>query len=160
VTSPPYRGLCDCGRRYGVGAHEHTHAGAHRTGEHACRDVAGRRATASTSRLDPADIEAIAQRVAELIDERAAAGTARYVDAAKLAQILGVERKWIYAHAHLLGAIRLGGGHARLRFDVQQAARALGPSRERGASCRPRRRKAPPRRPQPGCRVDLLPYES
>jgi hypothetical protein len=66
--------------------------------------------------LDAQDIEAIAQRVAELLGARAA--PARLVDAAHVAVLLGVERDWVYAHADQLGAIRLGGPKGRLRFDL------------------------------------------
>jgi hypothetical protein len=53
--------------------------------------------------LDAEDIEAIAQRVAELIADRVTESPrARLVD----------------AHAHQLGAIRLGGPKGRLRFDL------------------------------------------
>ncbi len=108
-------------------------------------------------RLDPADIEAIAQRTAELLTPQE--HSARYVDAAQLARILDVERRWVYAHARRLGGIRLGGAHGRLRFDVKHATRTLataggGPSRTppgRQASRQPARCQA---------RVDLLPYES
>jgi len=114
-------------------------------------------------RLDPADIEAIARRVAELTGPQAAQGTVRYLDAAQLAQILGVERDWVYAHAVALGAIRLGGPKGRLRFDVQHARRALAaPACGATAGTRADRRscgRARRRGPWPA-RVDLLPYES
>lgn len=71
--------------------------------------------------LDDADIERIAQRVAELLRDRLPepanpAGPVRLVDAATLARTLGVRRDWVYAHAKDLGAVRLGGPHGRLRF--------------------------------------------
>jgi hypothetical protein len=67
--------------------------------------------------LDPATIEAIARRVAELLDERSP-DRPSLVDAAELARTLGVERDWVYRHAVKLGAIRLGDSPgARLRFD-------------------------------------------
>ena len=109
--------------------------------------------------LDPADIEAIAQRVAELIDERGVLLSTRYVDATHLARILGVDREWVYRHAHRLGAIRLGAGRGRLRFDLKHATRALAdPPTEpvRTPAIRPARRRVN-RRSAP---VDLLPYES
>lgn len=77
-------------------------------------------------RLDPDDIEAIARRVAELLASRTRPGEAvRYLDAARLADVLGVERDWVYAHARQLGAIRLGGPHGRLRFDLHLVQRNL-----------------------------------
>lgn len=64
--------------------------------------------------LDADDVEAIARRVAELVGR--AAG---FVDAQTVASELRVERDWVYAHAHELGAVRLGDGpKARLRFDL------------------------------------------
>jgi hypothetical protein len=77
-------------------------------------------------RLDPDDVEAIARRVAELIDSALTAAPAvRYVDAAKVARALGVERDWVYAHARELGAVRLGGPQGRLRFDLRELPRLL-----------------------------------
>ncbi len=109
--------------------------------------------------LDQADIEAIAERVAELMDERGALLPVRYVDAAALARILDVDREWIYQHAHRLGAIRLGAGRGRLRFDLRRATRVLAdPSTEpaRTPVTRPATRRTARRR----AGVDLLPYES
>ncbi|NLT05176.1 MAG: hypothetical protein GXY03_02580 [Solirubrobacterales bacterium] len=74
--------------------------------------------------LDRDDIERIARRVAELVAARPPAA-ARYVDAAEVARVLGVERDWVYAHARQLGAVRLGGPQGRLRFDLQQITRDL-----------------------------------
>ncbi len=110
-------------------------------------------------RLDPDDIEAIAQRVAELLDHRPAPEQpARYLSAGQLAEVLGVERDWVYAHARRLGAIRLGGPHGRLRFDLHHVERVLAadPPRDR-ATARPgtgRHRSASPGR------VELIPYAS
>jgi hypothetical protein len=74
--------------------------------------------------LQPGEIEAIAQRVAELIADRLAppAPRERLVDAAQLAELLGVERDWVYAHADQLGGVRLGGPKGRLRFDLNMVA--------------------------------------
>jgi hypothetical protein len=71
--------------------------------------------------LDQDDVEAIAQRVAEIV----APSPGRLLDARELAERLGVRRGWVYAHAALLGAVRLGEGpRAPLRFDLEQARRA------------------------------------
>jgi hypothetical protein len=43
-------------------------------------------------RLDPADIEQIARQVADLIAAKHAGPVGRFVDAAELAELLGVER--------------------------------------------------------------------
>jgi hypothetical protein len=109
-------------------------------------------------RLDPADIEAIAQRVAELLGA-SGRGAMRYVDAAHVAQVLGVEREWVYAHSHQLGALRLGGPHGRLRFDLEHVQRTL------AHEAAPDIRQPPPDRPRKGRvdaadRLELLPYQS
>jgi hypothetical protein len=114
-------------------------------------------------RLDPADIEAIAKRVAELTAGQWAEPKVRYIDAAQLARILEVEPDWVYRHARQLGAIRLGGPKGRLRFDIQHVKRTLAapppatPTRRPGdaRSCGRARRRS-----RPATRVDLLPYQS
>jgi hypothetical protein len=78
-----------------------------------------------TVRIDPADIEAIAQRVAALVREEHPEPAARLVDAAGLATQLGVDRSWVYAHAKELHAVRLGGPRGRMRFDLEVVQRAL-----------------------------------
>lgn len=71
--------------------------------------------------LTPDEIEAIAQRVAELVDRPGG-----LVDAQGVADDLQVEREWVYGHARELGAVRLGGGpKARLRFDLQRVRESL-----------------------------------
>lgn len=109
-------------------------------------------------RLDPADVEAIAQRVAELLTTTLPASEhVRYVDAAHLARVLGVERDWVYAHARRLGAIRLGGPQGRLRFDLDHVQRILAEREPTGEPKAPPRRRAP-RTTREG--LELLPYES
>jgi len=76
-------------------------------------------------RLHAAEVEAIAERVLDLLEARADRLPVRYVDAATLAQALGVDRAWVYAHARELRAIRLGGARGRLRFDVRIVERML-----------------------------------
>jgi hypothetical protein len=72
--------------------------------------------------LSRADIEAVANRVVELLQDLAAGcldAPAQLVDAATVARLLGVSRATVYANADQLGAIRLGTGkRARLRFDA------------------------------------------
>jgi DNA invertase Pin-like site-specific DNA recombinase len=59
-------------------------------------------------------VDAVAQRVFEMLDERSAAQTAgQLVDASTLARMLGVSRSTVYEHADELGAVRLGGGSKR-----------------------------------------------
>jgi hypothetical protein len=109
-------------------------------------------------RVTPTEIEAIAQRVAELIRAEASLADQRYVDAATLARLLAIDRDWVYAHAGELGAVRLGGAHGRLRFDTRVVAHAL---RTRQALARRRTpRPSAGRRRRPANRVDLIPYES
>jgi hypothetical protein len=62
-------------------------------------------------------VEAIARRVVELLDERAAAGPdpARLTDAGGLARLLDVSRAFVYEHQDELGAVRVG---SLLRFPV------------------------------------------
>src|ERR1700683_5313512 len=70
--------------------------------------------------IDNAHVEALAQRVVELLraDDRESAAR-RLVDAATLAAELGVQRSWVYEHTNELHPIRLGTGpKARLRFDA------------------------------------------
>lgn len=77
--------------------------------------------------LDHDDIEAIAQRVAEILERSVAStGGRRLATAKELAEALGVERSWVYANQKRLHAIRLGRGpRARLRFDLERAADAF-----------------------------------
>jgi hypothetical protein len=91
--------------------------------------------------------EAVAARVVELLerpDRRPARGLAT---AAEVADQLGVHKSWVYAHAEELGAIRLGEGEkARMRFDPERVARALGATRSERSGKRaerPRRHGLP-----------------
>ena len=90
--------------------------------------------------LTRAEVEAIAEsvveRISELIRPRLWLGL---VDAADVARRLGVRESWVYGHADELGAIRLGDGEkARLRFDLERVAHAIGAA------------DAEPTRPKPG----------
>ena len=124
------------------------------------------RPTVPRSRFDPDDVEQIARRVAELLttDEPATSPVSRQpqrlVDATTAAERLGVDRKWVYAHAEQLGAVRLGGGRGRLRFDLNRLTERAAPRAT--ARRRPRTRRRPARRPAHGRPVsrpwDLLPY--
>jgi hypothetical protein len=85
------------------------------------------------------------------------------VDAATLAQLLGVERAWVYEHAAELGAIPLGSGpRPRLRFNPQLALERLStcvtgrksePAADRMATPKARLRA----RRRSGTSVELLP---
>lgn len=93
--------------------------------------------------LDLEDVEAIAQRVAELLRPRVAIGL---VGVHAVVARFGVSRSYVYEHAEELGAIRLGEGpKARLRFDLEQVAQAL-----RGAGGSVEARPSAPPRKRPG----------
>jgi hypothetical protein len=105
--------------------------------------------------LAPTDVElveAIAQRVAELLREDTPTPGA-LVDAQTLAGLLGVSRAHVYRNANKLGAQRIGDGERpRLRFDPAVALQA----RERTSSPRPPPVQ-PRRRRQLRSSVPLLP---
>jgi len=109
--------------------------------------------------LDADDIEAVAARVVELLLEHTGA-PGRYVDAATLARILGVERDWVYARAPQLAAVRLGDGpKARLRFDLERVRAALsgsGPDKQPERDDPPRGRRGRPRRAAVPASVPLI----
>lgn len=123
--------------------------------------------------LDPHTITEIAEQTArrfvELTQTKHPRG--RLVDAATLADVLGVDRSYVYAHADELGAIRLGeGSKPRLRFDPQTAREAFAcyaseqshrsnPSAgaESGAASTPQRRRLPNRLPEPGSVLAVKP---
>lgn len=87
-------------------------------------------------RLDPEDVELIARRVLALVRAELEPDHDRLVDAKELAQLLGVKRDWVYAHANDLHAVRLGGPNGRLRFDL---ARVLEEQNGGRPTRRPRR---------------------
>ncbi len=110
-------------------------------------------------RLDPADIEEIARRVADILRaDGPSADRGRYVDASTLAEHLGVERDWVYAHARELGAIRLGGTRGRLRFDLDQVVRSLHEAQPQRRRPSRTARSSRPRRVVDA--VDLIRYDS
>lgn len=106
-------------------------------------------------RLDPESIEALAQRLAELLAPPVEEGPRRaLISAEEVARWWGVGRRWVYDHADELGARRLGAGsRPRLRFDPDEVAEHLGaPSGEVDA-----RRSSSMRG---DCRSDSLPRRS
>jgi hypothetical protein len=115
--------------------------------------------------LAPESIEAIAQRVVALLDERTSllgAPSLSLVDAATVARALGVSRSTVYAHATRLGARRLTDPgdrrRPRLRFDLDEARAAWVSSAQTSSAPMPavelkRRRRRGGRRSGP----DLLP---
>ena len=75
--------------------------------------------------LDPATVEAIAHEVADLL-RRDGSGERALLTAGQVAARFGVDRSWVYAHAHELGVVRLGfGRRPRLRFDPAVVAQRL-----------------------------------
>ncbi len=85
-------------------------------------------------RLDPADIDAIAERVSRSCAGRLPRRPRGSSTRPTLGAILGVDRAWVYAHANELHAVRLGGPRGRLRFDLDaRPALARRGTRGRGA---------------------------
>ena len=79
---------------------------------------------AAAARSVTSDEQKLAETVAELVVERLRLlpSSGRLVDAAALADALGVSRQYVYANAAALGAVRLGAGpRGRLRFDLNAA---------------------------------------
>jgi excisionase family DNA binding protein len=81
--------------------------------------------------LDREDIEAIAQRLVQLVDH--SADRAELVGVEQVARHLGVSGGWVYRNADRLGALRVG---RRLRFDLAEVDRLLAapPPREAPAA--------------------------
>lgn len=96
--------------------------------------------------LDHGDIEAIAARVVELLDEPPRRrNSVRLATAKEVAESLGVGRSWVYAHQERLRAIRLGSGpKSRLRFDLDRAAEAFRMEAENEVPAKERRRLRSP----------------
>ncbi len=93
--------------------------------------------------LNDSEIEAVATRVAELL--QAPVASRELVDASAIARRFGVSRAFVYDHAEALGAIRLGAGpRARMRFDPTEVERLLGNAGHKtGAHPPPQRRPRP-----------------
>src|SRR4051794_8585124 len=70
--------------------------------------------------LDREDIEAIAQRLVQLVDH--AADRAELVGVEQVARHLGVSGGWVYRNSDRLGALRVG---RRLRFNLSEVDRLL-----------------------------------
>lgn len=75
--------------------------------------------------MTEATVEEIAQRVAELLSDRAREPF-RLLDTPAVARMLAVSEEWVRAHAAELGAIRVGDGpKGALRFDAARIRAAL-----------------------------------
>lgn len=79
-------------------------------------------------RLSPESIEALARRLAEILQSPAAPEPrTRLLSAEEVSRWWGVSRRWVYQHAERLGARRIGAGpRPRLRFDPDEVAERLG----------------------------------
>ena len=74
-------------------------------------------------RLDADSIDAIAQRVADILRAESFPTREPLITATDVAARFGVSRTWVYDNAQRLGAIRLGtGSKARLRFDPERVS--------------------------------------
>ncbi len=100
--------------------------------------------------LEPDDIEAIAERVVErLTHESGPRARIGLVTAADVAQLYGVSVSWVYANKGALAlSCSAAGPKARLRFDLERVAQALGtalapPERARRRRGRPRKSGLP-----------------
>jgi hypothetical protein len=93
--------------------------------EHRRHTMSQRPDAESAAPLAPTLVEAIAQRVAELL--RAELHLApRLLTPNEVAERFAVSRTWVYEHATELGAVRLGDGpKARLRFDPDRVRQVL-----------------------------------
>jgi len=91
--------------------------------------------------LDADEVEAIAQRVVELLQPTEP--DLGWVRVEVVCRRFGVSPTWVYAHAKELGGIRLGTGpKARLRFDLDRCRAAI----EEMARPTPSGNRRPPRR--------------
>lgn len=112
----------------------------------------------------PEELRAIAEAVADVLEERGLVGqppvaSARVLDAATVAELLGRDRQWVYAHATELGGFRYGDGpRARLGFDSHAVERWKRDRQTGAAATRQRNVPAGPRRPFVRD-TTLIPYE-
>jgi hypothetical protein len=77
-------------------------------------------------RLDVVSIDAIAQRVADILRSESFQTREQLITATDVAARFGVSRSWVYDNAERLGAVRLGtGSKARLRFDPKRVSELM-----------------------------------
>jgi hypothetical protein len=124
----------------------------------------------AAAELTPEAIEAIAQRVAELLGREGSAHTGsnggvagELVDASELASRFALTRWWVYEHANELGAVTLGDGpRPRLRFDPEVAAEVLRARRRTAVSdsAQPYGGRGPGRPRRRPAAVPLLPVHA
>lgn len=102
-----------------------------------------------------ATVEAIAQRVADLLAEHAREPF-RLLDTQAVARMLAVSEEWVREHAAELGAIRVGDSpRGPLRFDVDRVRAALAQRRLQRTDRAPAKRRG--RRTSTASGVKLLP---
>jgi hypothetical protein len=106
--------------------------------------------------LGAGDIDAIAERVVELLDRP----PRRLLKADEVARLLAVDVAFVYAHQRELGALRLPtkGRRPTLRFDRDAVLDMLRRRAEQPAPA-PRRLRSKSRRAPEKRSVELLPYE-
>ena len=112
------------------------------------------------------DVRAIAEALADVLTERGVLRSdsvrpARVLTTADVAEILGRDRRWVYAHAEELGAFRYGDGpKGRLGFDLEVIERWKRERQIVARRPRPPRRGRPPKRLSVSHRAALLPFEA
>ena len=115
-----------------------------------------------TVELSPESVEAVARRVAEILDDAHPAAGTRLLTAADVASMLNISRDAVYALADELGAHRVGNGpRARLRFDKARIMEAISCSEGKGSTpartpAKARNRSKAPRE-RMGTKPELLP---
>jgi hypothetical protein len=114
---------------------------------------------ATEIRLAPESIEELACHLAQILvaappESEAASARRKMLSAAEVADLFGVSRRWVYDHAEVLGARRLGSGiRPRLRFDPDEVAERID-----GLGSRPGAQGSATMRGD--CRTDSLPARS
>ena len=93
----------------------------------------------TTVRIDDDQLTDLAAQVAERLAGQTPQPTG-LVDAETVALALGVTRGWVYEHAELLGAMRLGKPGAPVRFDLDRVRAAFAAQHEKPTP-QPRRRR-------------------
>ena len=114
-----------------------------------------RESSGAADGLGDRELEALAQRVVELLAEGSVPPMI-YVDTAQVARMFNVSQDWVRGHAAELGAIRVGGGsNGPLRFHVDRVVAAM--ERRRVSAMSPASRQRRPRRHGSLRGVKLLP---
>lgn len=108
--------------------------------------------------LEPRDIDAIAGRVVELIEERAAPFPREgLVDVVAVARFLQTSVDFVYEHQRELGAVRIGDGRGALRFEAPRVLAYVRDRRVGGDDEHAPRVRPGPRRRRSRGGLELLP---